>query len=257
MLATALLGAPNGSLPVSYLVQVARLFDIADGTVRSCLSRMVSNGELVTVDGVYELSGALAERRQDFDGAVQPRPPDANWDGTWEVAVVRAASRSAAERHQFRVGAARLRLGALRDGCWVRPDNLDRARQPQARSVIEQQCLTFRGAIAEVSSHDVEQMFGLLEWATEARRIDQMIDSALGEKVAQFSAAQTRRHFLLLIAAARHLRADPTLPDPLLPLDWPGEQLRAAYDRLAQTLRQRLDDAVSAGRTTSPGTAGP
>lgn len=252
MLATALLGAPNGNLPVSYLVEVARLFDIADGTVRSCLSRMVANGELVTTDGVYELSGALAERRQDFDGAVQPRPPDANWDGTWEVAVVRAASRSAAERHRFRVGAARLRLGALRDGCWVRPDNLDRARQPQERAVIGQQCLTFRGAIADVSPADIEQMFGLVEWATEARRIGQAVDSALGEKIAQLRAAQMRRHFLLLIAAARHLRADPMLPDPLLPHDWPGGQLRTAYDRLAQTLRQRLDGAVTSDRTKPP-----
>jgi phenylacetic acid degradation operon negative regulatory protein len=250
VLATALLGAPNGSLPVSHLVQAARLFGIADGTVRSCLSRMVANGELATTDGVYELSGALVERRHDVDGAVRPRSPDANWDGRWEVAVVRAASRSAAERHELRVGAARLRLGALRDGCWMRPDNLDNARQPQARSVIEQQCLTFHGTIAHASPADIEQMFGLIEWASEARRIDEAIDSTLAEEVAQLGAAQMRRHFLLLIAAARHLRADATLPDPLLPHDWPGEELRAAYDRLAQTLRRRLDDAVTSDRTT-------
>jgi len=252
VLATALLGAPNGSLPVSSLVQTARLFDIADGTVRSCLSRMVANGELTTTDGVYELSGALAERRHDVDGAVQPRPPDANWDGTWEIAVVRAASRSAAARHELRVGAARLRLGALRDGCWMRPDNLDSTRQPQERSVIEQQCLAFRGAMTDVSSADIEQMFGLIEWATETRRINEAIDSALAEKIAQLKAPQMRRHFLLLIAAARHLRADPMLPDPLLPHDWPGEQLRAAYDQLAQTLRRRLDNAVTSDPTTPP-----
>ena len=256
MLATVLLGAQNGQLPVGYLVEAARLFDIADGAVRSCLSRMVANGELTTSDGVYELSGALAERRHDVDGAVQPRPPDANWDGTWEIAVVRAASRTAAERHELRVGAARLRFGALRDGCWMRPDNLDSTRQPQERAVIEQQCLMFHGAIADVFPADIEQMFGLIEWATEARRINEAIDSTLAEKVAQLGAAQMRRHFLLLIAAARHLRADPALPDPLLPHDWPGEQLRTAYDQLAQILRRRLDDAVASNRTTPPDTTG-
>ncbi|MDG2439684.1 MAG: hypothetical protein P8M10_10220, partial [Ilumatobacter sp.] len=51
VLATALLGAPNGRLPVSHLVQAGRLLGIADGAVRTSLSRMVAHGELSTSNG--------------------------------------------------------------------------------------------------------------------------------------------------------------------------------------------------------------
>jgi phenylacetic acid degradation operon negative regulatory protein len=251
VLATALLGAPNGRLPVSHLVQAGRLLGIADGAVRTSLSRMVAQGELSTSDGVYELSGKLADRRHDIDGAVRPRPPGINWDGTWEIAVVRAGSRSAAQRHELRAAATRLRLGALRDGCWARPTNLDRERHPGARSVIARQCLTFQGAIADVIPADVEQTFGLSEWAGKALRLNEAIEAQPAEVLSQPTSAQMRDRFLLLIAAARHLRTDPMLPDELLTDDWPGERLRAAYDRLTQTLRRYLEDAVTSGGAAS------
>jgi len=248
VLATALLGAPDGRLAVSHLLQAGRLLGIADGAVRTCLSRMVANGELRTADGVYELSGPLAERRHDVDGAVRPRPPDTNWDGQWEVAVVRAGSRSATQRHELRAAAATLRLGALRDGCWARPSNLDHERHPGERSVIERQCVVFRGAIADVAPSDVEQTFGLTEWADGARRLDEEIEATSAEVISHPEPAQMRDRFLLLIATARHLRADPMLPDPLLPNTWPGERLRAAYDRMAQTMRGHLEDVVNSDR---------
>jgi phenylacetic acid degradation operon negative regulatory protein len=251
VLATALLGAPNGRLPVSHLVQAGRLLGIADGAVRTSLSRMVAQGELSTSDGVYELSGKLADRRHDIDGAVRPRPPGINWDGTWEIAVVRAGSRSAAQRHELRAAATRLRLGALRDGCWARPTNLDRERHPGARSVIARQCLTFQGAIADVMPADVEQTFALSEWAGKALRLNEAIEARPAEVLSQPTSAQMRDRFLLLIAAARHLRTDPMLPDELLTDDWPGERLRAAYDRLTQTLRRYLEDAVNSGGAAS------
>ena len=235
---------------MGHLLQVGRLLGIADGAVRTCLSRMVANGELSTSDGVYELSGPLAERRHDVDGAVRPRPPDTNWDGMWEIAVVRAGSRSSSQRHELRTAAARLRLGALRDGCWARPSNLDRQRQPDARSIIARQCLTFHGAIADVMPADVEQAFGVSVWAGDALRLDEAIEATSAEVVSQSGSAQMRHRFLLLIATARHLRADPMLPEPLLPNDWPGEHLRSAYDRLTQTLRGHLENAVNPDRAS-------
>jgi len=244
VLATALLGAPNGRLPVGHLVQAGRLLGIADGAVRTRLSHMVANGELTTDAGVYQLSGALAERQLDVDGAVRPRPPDSNWDETWEIAVVRAGSRTASQRHELRAAATRLRLGALRDGCWARPSNLERDRHTSARAILSQQCLTFHGAIADVTAADVEQAFGLIDWAVEARRLDAAIEADSAGVISQPEPTRMRDRFLLLIAAARHLRADPMLPEPLLPHDWPGEALRGAYYRLTQDLREHLEDAV-------------
>jgi phenylacetic acid degradation operon negative regulatory protein len=42
-------------------------------------------------------------------------------------------------------------------------------------------------------------------------------------------------------AIVRHLLTDPTLPAELLPADWPGAGLRAAYHDFAAELAQRRD----------------
>lgn len=81
VLASALLGSDEARLPVSNLVALASLFGISDGAARTCLWRMVSNGELTTDDGSYALAGRLAERRQRVDEA--SRIDDVRqWDGT-------------------------------------------------------------------------------------------------------------------------------------------------------------------------------
>tara|TARA_B110000495_G_C22461985_1_gene287393 strand:+ start:149 stop:457 length:309 start_codon:yes stop_codon:yes gene_type:complete len=98
---------------------------------------------------------------------------------------------------------------------------------------------------------DVEQTFGLSEWAGKALRLNEAIEAQPAEVLSQPTSAQMRDRFLLLIAAARHLRTDPMLPDELLTDDWPGERLRAAYDRLTQTLRRYLEDAVNSGGAAS------
>ncbi len=41
----------------------------------------------------------------------------------------------------------------------------------------------------------------------------------------------------------RHILTDPVLPDELLPDDWPGAALRAAYANFAAELVARRDDA--------------
>jgi phenylacetic acid degradation operon negative regulatory protein len=112
--------------------------------------------------------------------------------------------------------------------------------------------MTFQSAITEVMPVDVEQTFGLSGWAGEAQRLDREIEVQAAEVILQPRTAQMRDRFLLLIAAARHLRADPMLPDGLLPDGWPGERLRAGYDRLTQILREFLEDAVTSGGVDNP-----
>ena len=89
VLATALLGADQPHLTVGELVEMASLFGISDGAARTCLWRMVSNGELTSDDGTYALAGRLLERRQRVDEAARSDDTSAPpWDGTWELAVV-------------------------------------------------------------------------------------------------------------------------------------------------------------------------
>jgi phenylacetic acid degradation operon negative regulatory protein len=47
--------------------------------------------------------------------------------------------------------------------------------------------------------------------------------------------------FAVAAAMVRHLLTDPMLPAELLPTDWPGARLRAAYHDFATDLAQRRD----------------
>src|ERR1700759_5226574 len=83
VLASALLGAEQPRLPVAALIAVASLFGISAGATRTCLWRMVSNGELATEgDAAYALAGHLLERRNRVDDAARPHGVSKRWDGT-------------------------------------------------------------------------------------------------------------------------------------------------------------------------------
>src|SRR5829696_3691172 len=86
VLASTLLGTRPPRLPVGRLVRAGALFGIAEGTVRTALSRMAAAGEVDADDGWYRLSGALLERqrRQDESRAAAT----VAWDGRWSLAVV-------------------------------------------------------------------------------------------------------------------------------------------------------------------------
>src|SRR5690242_8016571 len=170
VLATALLGAPEPHLTVGELVAMASLFGISDGAARTCLWRMVTNGELTGDDGTYALAGDLLERRKRVDDASRTattRP----WDGTWELAVVSLERRSAADRLALRKSATALHLAELREGVWIRPDNLDPDRLPTLRAVLDRQCVHFHGAATNIPAQTIRSLFSLDDWAADARRL--------------------------------------------------------------------------------------
>jgi phenylacetic acid degradation operon negative regulatory protein len=237
VLATALLGADQPHLTVGELVAVASLFGISDGAARTCLWRMVSNGELVSDDGMYALAGGLLERRQRVDEASriddQAAPP---WDGTWELAVVSLERRSAADRLALRKAAMALHLAELREGVWIRPDNLDRNRLPTLRAVLDRQCVHFHNAATAIPAETVRSLFSLDDWATDARRLTLAIRDEVEDLVYQFG---------LSVAVVRHLQLDPLLPAELIPQEWPGQDLRSAYRRFDEMFKQRLSSAFT------------
>src|SRR6201987_6571372 len=97
VLASALLGADQPRLTVAELVAVASLFGISAGAARTCLWRMVSNGELTGDEGSYALAGRLLERRERVDEAARIDDAAGRWDGTWELATVSLGRRAASE----------------------------------------------------------------------------------------------------------------------------------------------------------------
>jgi phenylacetic acid degradation operon negative regulatory protein len=244
VLASALLGADQPRLTVAELVAVASLFGISDGAARTCLWRMVSNGELTADDGSYALAGRLLERRERVDQASRIYDAAAHrWDGTWELAIVSLERRPAADRLVLRKAAIALHLGELREGVWIRPDNLDPQRLPTSRAVLDQQCTHFHNAATDITADKMRSLFSLDEWTADARALVEAMNVALKASKREDSAESITYEFALSIAVVRHLQLDPLLPVEFIGDDWPGHALRSTYRRFDHAFKQRMNSA--------------
>jgi phenylacetic acid degradation operon negative regulatory protein len=242
VLATALLGADQPHLTVGELVAMASLFGISDGAARTCLWRMVSNGELTSDDGTYALAGGLLERRQRVDEASRIDDDAARpWDGTWELAVVSLDRRSAADRLALRKAATALHLAELREGVWIRPDNLDRDRLPTLRAVLDRQCVHFHNAATDADPETVRSLFNLDDWVADARRLTRAVRDEIDTEAVD--ASDFAYWFALSVAVVRHLQLDPLLPAEFIPREWPGQDLRNTYRRFDEVFKHRLGTA--------------
>jgi phenylacetic acid degradation operon negative regulatory protein len=223
VVASTLLGVRPSRLPARALVASGARFGIAEGAVRTALSRMVAAGELVADDGAYELAGPFLVRRerQDESRVAAVRP----WDGSWSIAVVDVERRSAGDRAALRQAMAALRHAELREGVWLRPDNLDPGRLPEARAVVAAQCLAITGRPEDAVAGRLWDLDG---WAARAVRF---VDDLEGHERALGDDGALADGFVLSAAVLRHLQADPLLPAELLPSTWPGGPLRAVYER--------------------------
>jgi phenylacetic acid degradation operon negative regulatory protein len=234
---SVLLGLPRPRLSSAATGRLADAFGIARGTMRTALSRMVAAGELVAVDGGYELRGErlLARKRAQDIGR---RPATGGWDGSWLVVTAVAPSRALAARRDFRAAMANARLAELRPDTWMRPANLP--APPEFDGV-----LAVRGAVHGVG--DRELVAALWDLDALADRGTELL-AALDGAWAALRARDARTLAATLPVAAavvRFLREEPLLPAQLTPARWPPDDLRrryAGFDRdlgraLAITLR--------------------
>ncbi|MCV7125194.1 PaaX family transcriptional regulator C-terminal domain-containing protein [Mycobacterium lacus] len=244
VLASALLGSDQARLTVGELVAVASLFGISDGAARTCLWRMVSNGELTGDGGSYALAGRLLERRQRVDEASRIDDAAAHkWDGTWELAIVSLDRRSAADRLELRKAATALHLAELREGVWIRPDNLDPQRLPISRAVLDRQCTHFHRAATDITADRVRTLFYLDGWEDDARVLIEAMNEALDSRARDDSSDSFTYAFALSIAVVRHLQLDPLLPVELIGDHWPGPMLRSTYHRFDDAFKRRMSGA--------------
>ncbi len=244
VLASTLLGTDPPRLPVAFLVRTCSLFGLAEGTVRTALSRMAAAGEVVADgDGWYSLTGGLVDRqdRQRLGRAASTR----DWSGRWRLAVVAPGARPASERVELRRTMDRLRFAEQRDGLWLRPDNLDRSPELEAAADELGRCTWFRAdpdLPLERSEADLAaSLWDLDAWAGRAERLRREM-RPLGERLEAGDRDALAPGFVLSAAVLRHFVADPLLPVELLPRTWPGAALRRDYDRYDELFRRRLRD---------------
>ncbi|MCW5251268.1 PaaX domain-containing protein, C- domain protein [Streptomyces sp. SHP 1-2] len=218
-----LLGADAPELPARELVRLADRFGVGGSTARAALSRMASAGDLRRTEGGYRLGARLLDRQRRQDEAVRPRTRA--WDGDWELVVVTASGRGPAERADLRARLTSLRLAELREGVWLRPANLRRPLPAGLARVAEPgRCRPDRPA-ADLAA----LLWPLDAWADTARELLGHVGRA-GTPAGRLAA---------FAAVVRHLLADPVLPAPLLPDDWPGPALREAYTRYRREQSRR------------------
>jgi phenylacetic acid degradation operon negative regulatory protein len=228
VVASTLLGASPPELPIATIVRCGALFDIEPGTVRTAVSRMLADGSL-TVDperSVYRIGGALLDRHRRQTQSRKPaRRP---WDGTWTQWVVTAPSRTAADRSALRASARLLHMAEVREGVWMRPDNLDMAAS-DARVVATSQCLHLEVRPVGDAAAVAATLWDLTGWSNHG---GSLLDGLRrhGPELEAAGDTALADGFMLSAAVLRHLLADPLLPDELLPADWPGDELRRTYD---------------------------
>jgi phenylacetic acid degradation operon negative regulatory protein len=219
-----LLGAHPAWASASELVRLTADFGIKEATLRVALTRMVSAGDLVRSADGYRLADRLLARQRRQDGAMRPRVRA--WRGDWVMLVVTSVGTDARTRAALRTTMHGKRFGELREGVWMRPDNLDLDLDSDVHARLR-----ILKARDDAPAQLAGQLWDLPGWASAGHRLLDEIASA----------ADVPSRFVAAAAIVRHLLTDPTLPAELLPADWPGAGLRAAYHDFAAELAQRRD----------------
>lgn len=223
---SVLLGAHPAWATPGELLRLTEDFGIKENALRVALTRMVGAGDLVRSDDGYRLSDRLLARQRRQDAAL--RPAVREWDGIWLTAVVTAVGADARSRSGLRIVLQDSRFAELREGVWLRPDNLIAELAADVREKVR--VLRARDAApAELAA----TLWDLPAWSKTGHRLLREMDGAR-DIPGQFSVAA---------AIVRHLLTDPVLPAELLPSEWPADRLRTAYADFAKTLVQRRDAA--------------
>ncbi|WP_328369460.1 PaaX domain-containing protein, C- domain protein [Streptomyces sp. NBC_00445] len=222
-----LLGIHPPELPVKDLARVVEPFGVGGSTLRAALSRMTAAGDLRRTDAGYRIGERLLERQRRQDDAVEPSTRA--WEGDWEMAVITATGRGPAERAELRTRLTTLRLAELREGVWLRPANLRRSLPRELETVLR----PFTARPEQPARDLASTLWPLDIWARTAH--------ALLGHIARVERPADR--LTAFAAVVRHLLLDPVLPAELLPADWPGPALRAAYAdyqrEFTQVVRER------------------
>ena len=131
---SVLLGAHPAWASASELIRLTADFGIKETTLRVALTRMVSAGDLIRSADGYRLSDRLLARQRRQDDAMRPQlRPGAE---TGLVLIVTSVGTDARTRAALRTTMHDKRFGELREGVWMRPDNLDLELDPDVAARV-------------------------------------------------------------------------------------------------------------------------
>jgi phenylacetic acid degradation operon negative regulatory protein len=222
---SVLLGAHPAWATASELILLTADFDIKEPTLRVALTRMVGAGDLIRSEDGYRLSDRLLARQRRQDDAINPQLR--SWDGAWTTLVITSVGIDARTRAGLRMTLQQNRFSELREGVWMRPDNLELKLPDDVLARVRVLRADDRRP-AELAA----QLWDLPGWAHTGR---QLLDDMA-------TATDIPGRFVAAAAMVRHLLTDPVLPDELVPDGWPGAELRHSYAQFATELVARRNE---------------
>ncbi|MEU7433371.1 PaaX family transcriptional regulator C-terminal domain-containing protein [Streptomyces sioyaensis] len=235
-------GGPAAPVPVSALIRLLGALGVDPPSVRSAVSRLKRRGLLVpartaTGAAAYGLSDDARQLLEDGDRRIFGRPAAQLSDG-WVLAVFSVPEEERHKRHLLRSRLARLGFGTAAPGVWIAPAQLyEETRHTLQRLQLDPYVDLFTGAHTGFApTADAVARWWDLDAVAAAHR------AFLAEQEPVLRRWSPRRSvppeaayrdYLLALDAWRQLPyADPGLPSPLLPEDWPGGRAAEVFGLL-------------------------
>ena len=235
-------GGPAAPVPVAALIRLLGALGVDPPSVRSAVSRLKRRGLLVpartaTGAAAYGLSDDARQLLEDGDRRIFGRPAAQLSDG-WVLAVFSVPEEERHKRHLLRSRLARLGFGTAAPGVWIAPAQLyEETRHTLRRLQLDPYVDLFTGAHAGFApTADAVARWWDLDAVAAAHR------AFLAEQEPVLRHWSSRRSvppeaayrdYLLALDAWRQLPyADPGLPSPLLPEDWPGGRAAEVFGLL-------------------------
>ena len=159
-------------------------------------------------------------------------PTDRRGTAAGRCTSVVGEARAAADRARAaRAPPPRLRLAELREGVWLRPDNLRPAVLPDAEAVVADQCRTLRAPSPTASPADLAaDLWDLDGWADRAHALRRRLGAVVGALDAGDLAALAGASSSPPPCCATS-RPTRSCPPSCCPAAGPATTLRADYDR--------------------------
>jgi len=249
----------GGSMPIAALVAASELFNVAEGSLRVAVTRLVAAGQVERDErGRYRLGEAAAPVTHRLGNWRQIDERTCNWSGSWIGVNLGAGGRGADRRRSERA----LRWHGFEElipGLRVRPDNLRGGVAGQRETLrslgLEPKALVLR--LDELDSHADQRARHLWDaQALERGYRDSLRELAESEaRLEQDSEAQAMvESFLLGGRIIRQLVLDPLLPKPLIDPEPRRTLVRAMlrYDRRGRRSWAAFMERHGAPHTRNP-----
>jgi len=237
----------DGSIHAQELYEVAEACGQTAEQVRSCLRRLVSDGEYRRDgsgrDAVYEITEAGAARiGAEFERTRRAYVQDSQgrgWDRHWRLVAFAMPEQRRAVRDAFRTALVSLGGASIQGGLYVSPHPWHKDVRSEAERLAVDELVSYATAdelVVAGVSHPTEVAARLWPVPELADRYRALVDT-FTPVVAHLEEMRTRRERLpetvflpgalsLTVAFVEVFFEDPLLPPELLPHPWPGRQAR-------------------------------